>query len=262
MNDARIAELVAQLERVADADVRTTVQELMALVLDGHGEALARVLELVAASDGDAGAALRSVAADPGLRPVLELHGLVPPPTPAVEPADSPVTLLPTRAPERCELCGGAAGDPHPHVVDLERSGAASLSCACRACHLLLASDGAGGGRWRAVPEHRRAVDPVEIPGVPVGVAFVVVDSRRGGPVAYYPGPAGATESELDVAVADLPALVPDVEALVVRDGEAFVVPVSAAYELVGELRRAWEGITGGDAPARVLDAFFEGRPA
>ena len=42
------------------------------------------------------------------------------------------------------------------------------------------------------------------------------------------------------------------------RDGEAFVVPVSAAYALAGELRTTWEGLTGGDAPTRVLDAFVD----
>ncbi|MDQ1375753.1 MAG: hypothetical protein QOJ09_3091, partial [Actinomycetota bacterium] len=128
----------------------------------------------------------------------------------------------------------------------------------CRPWYLLLVAPGAGGGRWRAVPDDWRAVDTVELPEIPVGVAFVVVESARGGPVAYYPGPAGATQSELDITAAQLPALEPDVEALVVRGGEAYVVPVSAAYALAGELRTSWEGLTGGDAPAAVLDRFVE----
>jgi hypothetical protein len=213
------------------------------------------VLEIVAESDGDAGAALRTIAGDAGLRPVLELHGLAPAAS-AADPTISPVTLLPTRRVERCELCGGPAGEEHPHVVDTEAAGPSSLACACRPCHLLLAAS--QGGRWRAVLDDWRAVDDVELPDVPVGVAFVVVDARRDRPVAYYPGPAGATQSELDVAVDALPALAPGTEALVVRDGEAFVVPVSAAYALAGELRTTWEGLTGGDAPTRVLDAFVE----
>jgi hypothetical protein len=113
-------------------------------------------------------------------------------------------------------------------------------------------------GRLRAVGDEWREVDPIDLPDVPVGVAFVVVDAHRARPVAYYPGPAGATESELDVTVDALPALTPGTEALVVRDGEAFVVPVSAAYALAGELRSTWEGLTGGDAPTRVLDAFVD----
>ena len=251
VGDDRLAELVASLERIPDAEMRQTVQELVTLVVDMHGEALARVLEIVAGSDGDAGAALRAIATDPAVRPVLELQGLAP-----EEPAVTPVTLLPTRSVERCALCGVAVEEDHPHVVDAEAAGASSLACACRACHLLLAPSTTG--RWRAVLDEWRAVDAFDLPDVPVGVAFVVVDPQRGRPVAYYPGPAGATESELDVAATALPALTPGTEALVVRDGDAFVVPVSAAYALAGELRTTWEGLTGGDAPTRVLDAFVD----
>jgi hypothetical protein len=244
----RLAELVLRVERAPDAaDVRAAAQELMREVLDMHGATLTRVLELVAASDGDAGGALRAIAADPELHAVLELHGLLP----EVSSDSTPVTLLPTRAPAahvededraRCEMCGRDAGPDHPHVLDLEAAGVA-LACACRPCHLLLTSPGAGGGRWRAVPDEWRRVGSVELAQVPVGVAFVVVDSRRDRPVAYYPGPAGATESELAVAIDALPAMAPDVEALVVRDGEGFVVPVSAAFAR----RRAAAG------PGRVL---------
>jgi hypothetical protein len=247
----RLSELIASVERLPDADVRATVQELMTLVVDMHGEAFGRVLEIIAGSDGDAAVALRAIATDETLRPVLELHRLV-----AEEPAGTPVTLLPTRTVERCELCGGPAGEDHPHVVDVETAGPSSLACACRPCHMLLAAS--DSGRWRAVGDAWRTVGPVDLPEVPVGVAFVVVDSRRQRAVAYYPGPAGATESELDVATDALPDLVPDVEALVLRDGAAWVVPVSAAYALAGELRTSWQGLTGGDAPTRVLDAFVD----
>lgn len=263
----RLADLVLRVERAGDAaDVRAAAQELMRAVLDMHGEAFTRVLELVAASDGDAAGALRAIASDPDLRSVLELHGLLP----EAASTSTPVTLLPTRSASaadveetaRCEMCGRDAGPEHPHVLDLETAGVA-LACACRPCHLLLTSPGAGGGRWRAVPDEWRRVGAVELAQVPVGVAFVVVDSRRGTAVAYYPGPAGATESEVDLGVDALPAMAPDVEALVVRDGEGYVVPVSAAFALAGELRTTWEGLTGGDAPQHALDAFFaeaEGR--
>ena len=251
--DARIGELVAELERASDPAVRAAAQELMTLVLDMHGEALSRVMEIVAGADGDAGGALRAIASDAILAPVLELHGMAPP-APAPDPNVAPVTLLPTRSVERCELCGGPAGEDHPHVVDIEASGASSLACACRPCHLVLAPSTTG--RWRAVLDDWRSVDAVDLPDVPVGVAFVVLHPRTEQPVAYYPGPAGATESELDVAADALPDLTPGTEALVVRDGEAFVVPVSEAYALAGELRTTWEGLTGGDAPTRVLDTF------
>ena len=249
--DARIGELVSELERASDPAVRAAAQELMTLVVDMHGEAISRILELVAEHDGDAGGALRAIAADPAVQPVLDLQGLAP-----EQPALTPVTLLPTRSVERCGLCGGPAGEDHPHVVDTEAAGPASLACACRPCHLLLTAS--ASGRWRAVLDDWRTVDGVDLPDVPVGVAFVVVDQRDRRPVAYYPGPAGATESELDLPADALPDLTPGTEALVVRDGEAFVVPVSEAYALAGELRTSWEGLTGGDAPTRVLDAFIE----
>lgn len=244
-----MAELVTALERIGDDEARARARELMGLVLDLHGEAVGRILELVAAADGDAGAALRSIATDEVVRPLLELHQLVP----SSEGTSTPVTFVRR---ERCELCGAPAGEDHPHVVDVDGE-RGELGCVCRACHLLLVSPGAGGGRWRAVPDEWRAVDPVDLPDVPVGVSFVVVDSRKGRPVAFYPGPAGATASELDVTVADLPRLAPDVEALVIRNDEAYVVPVSAAYALVGELRTGWEGITGGDRPQLALETFF-----
>jgi hypothetical protein len=52
--------------------------------------------------------------------------------------------------------------------------------------------------------------------------------------------------------------MAPDVEALVVAHGAGYVVPVSAAFALAGELRTTWEGFTGGDAPTRALDAFLD----
>jgi hypothetical protein len=56
-------------------------------------------------------------------------------------------------------------------------------------------------------------------------------------------------------------ALVPDVEALLVRrrDDEcaAFIVPIDACYELVGRIRRAWAGFGGGSAGQSVIEEFF-----
>jgi len=87
--------------------------------------------------------------------------------------------------------------------------------------------------------------------------------------VAFYPGPAGATESELDIPiwesiVAGHPALAelrPDVEALLVRRTDrassCHLIPVDAAYELVGRLRLHWQGFDGGDRARAELDAFF-----
>jgi hypothetical protein len=100
---------------------------------------------------------------------------------------------------------------------------------------------------------------------IPVGVVFVLQSSAAGGPVAFYPGPAGATESLLALdAWAGLAAEHPelatmeeDVEAALVlgpRDG--YVVPVDTCYELVGRLRQVWRGFDGGAEARMVLDEF------
>jgi hypothetical protein len=152
-----------------------------------------------------------------------------------------------------CELCSAPLPSEgrHRHIADTE---ARALLCACPACHLLFQ----GLGRYRAVPDRWARVE-ADLAGIPVGVAFVIMDSRRGVPVAHYPGPAGATESELSLDDVTLPAdLQPDVEALVVAHDEAYIVPVSAAYELVAAIRRSWEGLTGGQLPARAVASFID----
>ena len=107
-----------------------------------------------------------------------------------------------------------------------------------------------------------------------MGVAFFLRNSELGRVAAFYPGPAGATESLLaletwDDVVAAHPALgtlEPDVEALLVRAGPAgggaagarcFLVPVDACYELVGRLRLLWRGFDGGQEARAALDAYF-----
>lgn len=182
----------------------------------------------------------------------------------------------PARTPEEtCELCRVPIPDEHNHVVDLERR---TLLCACRPCYLLFTSSGAGGGHFRAVPERYLAVDGFAVSPaqwdalqIPVGVAFFFVDSRTGRAAAFYPGPAGATESELPLDAWDdlvrghptLTGLEPDVEAVLVRSTratsavECYVVPIDACYELVGILRRLWRGFDGGQDARAALDGFF-----
>src|SRR5690606_13062507 len=133
------------------------------------------------------------------------------------------------------------------HVVELESR---RMLCACRPCALLFTEHGAGGGRYRTVPERVR-VDPGftlewERLGVPVGLAFFFFSSSLKQWVALYPSPAGATEAELpDGALESFSreplalALEPDVEALLVRrprgaqTTECFLAPIDACYALV-----------------------------
>ena len=106
---------------------------------------------------------------------------------------------------------------------------------------------------------------------IPVGVAFFFLNSSLGRVAAFYPGPAGATESLLAletwerlVAENDvLATLEPDVEAFLVRAEtrgggiECFLVPIDACYELVGHLRMLWKGFDGGREAHAALDEFF-----
>ena len=51
---------------------------------------------------------------------------------------------------ERCDMCSEQIADEHEHVVNVESR---NLMCTCRGCWLLFTTDGAGGGRYRAVPD-------------------------------------------------------------------------------------------------------------
>jgi hypothetical protein len=179
---------------------------------------------------------------------------------------------------ERCEMCSEAIADEHQHVVDVAGR---QLMCVCRACYLLF-TDSNAELRYRAVPDRylafadfaldRRAWDALQIP---VGVAFFFTNSELGRTVAFYPGPAGACESELDLnawnairrADSRVGLLTDDVEALLVRvpesqDGEdarpqTYLVPIDACYEFVGRLRMLWRGFDGGQQARAFIDSFF-----
>jgi hypothetical protein len=112
---------------------------------------------------------------------------------------------------------------------------------------------------------------------IPVDLVFFLQQSDLDDPlgprriVACYPSPAGATESELDLAIwaevaAQNPSLAdvePDVEAVLVRrsgDGDfgCLIVPIDACYELVGLVRQYWSGFSGGDEVWQHIDEFFD----
>jgi hypothetical protein len=39
---------------------------------------------------------------------------------------------------------------------------------------------------------------------------------------------------------------------------EAYLVPIDACYELVGQLRQLWRGFDGGREAHQAMDAFFD----
>jgi hypothetical protein len=182
-------------------------------------------------------------------------------------------TKPPTQPDESCELCGVPLAEAHDHLVDLEARG---LRCACRPCALLFERPGAAGGRYRLVPTSVRR-DPglnltaAEWDGldIPVGMAFFFADSQRGKWTAFYPSPAGATESVLPLdawgevlqANPTVAELVPDVEAFLVRvtpEGfEGYLVPIDLCYELVGLIRLLWQGFDGGQEVRDAIEGYF-----
>ena len=114
-----------------------------------------------------------------------------------------------------------------------------------------------------------RQYDELEIP---VGLAFLFSNSVLGRVVAFYPGPAGATESELPLdawsrivaANPELGQLRPDVEALLIRGEDrsrnefsCHLVPIDTCYELVGRLRLLWRGFDGGTEVRQAIEDFF-----
>ncbi len=186
----------------------------------------------------------------------------------------------PEAAEERCEMCSETIADEHQHVVNVAGR---QLMCVCRACYLLF-TDNNAELRYRAVPDRylafpsfaldRRAWEALQIP---VGVAFFFTNSALERTVAFYPGPAGACESQLDLdawnairgADPRVALLADDVEALLVRvpetDGDdsefaqpqSYLVPIDACYEFVGRLRMLWRGFDGGQEARQFIDDFF-----
>jgi uncharacterized protein DUF5947 len=173
----------------------------------------------------------------------------------------------------RCDLCGGAMSEDHRHLLDV---GERRILCACEPCIAMRS----GEGDLRPTGTRTLRLDGFDLPDelwaafqIPIGLAFFFLSEAVGGVVALYPSPAGATESELyldawNELVAANPVLAdlePEVEALVVNriaDPHLFaIVPIDRCYELVGMIKATWEGISGGDAVANAVEAFFARLP-
>lgn len=181
----------------------------------------------------------------------------------------------PTRAPvERCELCSEVIPSSHRHLLELSSR---ALICACQACSLLFTNEGAGGGKYRLIPNRYLALLNFQMAdaqwdelAIPVNMAFLFRGTGAKPVMAFYPSPAGAMESLLDLEGWDtlsasnpvLNDLEPDVEALLInRVGEAqeyYIVPIDACYQLVGLIRVSWKGFSGGTEVWEAIDQFFK----
>jgi hypothetical protein len=175
---------------------------------------------------------------------------------------------------ERCELCGDPIPPEHRHLIDLQSR---ELMCTCQACRILFDSGAAGGGHFKLVPERRLRFPDFRMDDVtweelriPVDMAFFFRHSGEGRVVAYYPSPAGPTESllelgawaEIEAANPGLAVMEEDVEALLVNRSRGarqyFLVPIEDCYALVGLIRTRWRGLTGGSEVWEEIERFFE----
>jgi hypothetical protein len=174
---------------------------------------------------------------------------------------------------ERCELCGEVIPANHRHLLDLRSR---ELMCACQACKILFDRKEAGVGHYRLVPDRRLRIEGFRLEDedwaaleIPVDMAFFFHSTRDERVSAFYPSPAGPTESLLrldawqDIERANpvLLSLDPDVEALLVNRARGarqhFIVPIEDPYRLVALIRSRWRGLTGGQEVWEGIESFF-----
>ncbi|HEY5188834.1 MAG TPA: DUF5947 family protein [Solirubrobacteraceae bacterium] len=170
---------------------------------------------------------------------------------------------------ERCDICHAPVPDDHRHMLHLVDR---CIVCTCEACWALHSGDAEYRPTGMRILWLEEFACPDEIWGafaIPIGLAFFMRSTVTGSVVAFYPSPAGATESELSLEAWDaLVALNPmlaeleaDAEALVVNrisiPPQHAVVPIDQCYALVGLIKSRWEGISGGSALEQAVPEFF-----
>lgn len=182
----------------------------------------------------------------------------------------------PRRQLETCEMCSAELRIEHPHLIDLSER---RLHCACDACAMLFSNH--GGSKYKRVPRDGRLLADFQMSDaewdgllIPINLAFFFENSISSRVSAFYPSPAGATESLLPLEawtniVLENPVLrqmETDVEALLVNrvgaarglaPAEYYIVPIDACYKLVGLIRLHWRGLSGGTEVWKEIGEFF-----
>jgi hypothetical protein len=178
---------------------------------------------------------------------------------------------------ERCELCSAEVSSEHPHLIE---PGSRKLLCTCNPCAILFSGMGT---RYKRVPRRVIALPDFHLSDgqweslmVPISMAFFFRSTPDARVVAFYPSPAGATESmlpletwaDIEDANSILKEMEADVEALLVnRVGHArgfcapeyYVLPIDECYKLVGVIRARWRGLSGGAEVWQEIGQFFDG---
>lgn len=169
-------------------------------------------------------------------------------------------------------MCSIPLADEHRHLLEMSNR---KVTCACDACAMRF--EGVIGGRFKLIPRRPRALPGFQLTdekwealALPINLAFFFNRSPEGKIMAYYPSPAGATESLLPLRtwqalVAENPELEqmePDVEALLVNrvgtERQYYIAPIDVCYELVGLIRVHWRGLSGGDEVWEQISAYFK----
>jgi hypothetical protein len=177
---------------------------------------------------------------------------------------------IPQPAVERCEFCSAGLGAAHRHLLEV---GARKIACACDTCALRFEN---AVGRWKLIPRDTLQLGDFHLSdeqwesfSLPINLAFFFHNTPAGKVIAFYPSPAGATESLLPLAswealLADNPALAemqPDVQALLVNRlhgaHEYYLAPIDVCFELVGLIRLNWRGLSGGEKVWHEIETFF-----
>jgi hypothetical protein len=166
---------------------------------------------------------------------------------------------------ERCDLCSAPVAPDHRHLVENRQ-----IACAGGACALLVPAQ--ANARYKEVPRDVQRLESFSLTdaqwdglSIPINIAFFLRNSVQGKMVAFYPSPAGATESllELDLwnELAGDVTIRDDVEALVVNrlrpPHEYYILPIDHCYRLVGLIRMKWRGLSGGAEVWEAIEGFF-----
>ena len=174
---------------------------------------------------------------------------------------------------EHCDLCSEAVPPDHRHLLELTKR---TLVCACQACSLLFTNQQAAGGKYQLIPQRYLALPDFAMTDqqwdalmIPVHMAFIFRSTEVQPVMAFYPSPAGAVESLLDLEGWEelasnnpiLRSMEPNVEALLIhrvkQARDHYIVPIDACYQLVGLIRTSWKGLSGGTQVWEAIAAYF-----
>jgi Family of unknown function (DUF5947) len=174
-------------------------------------------------------------------------------------------------------MCSRDLASEHAHLLETVSR---KLVCSCEPCAILFS--GNQNLKFKRVPRDVRFLSNFRLTDaqwdslmIPIEMAFLFYSTPHGKVMAYYPSPAGPTESLLSLETWNdvmqenmvLNELRSDVEALLVnRVGagrgvkpEYYVVPIDECYKLVGLIRMHWRGLSGGTEVWREVGTFFAG---